>query len=83
MFKACNFTTEGFKRFVKDVIFIPRPGVFIEVGNFVANQFSASFGERCSDCLSQWEGSNLERIIREVRWETIRNRADVCALVSF
>ena len=37
----------------------------------------------CVTCQSKWEESGLERAIHNVKWDTVRTRKDVEALVCF
>ena len=85
VYKACNFTTKKFEKFVRGVTFSPRSGISIEVGTSSSTQDSFdTFGSsRCQNCISVWEESGLERVIRDTQWNTISSREDVRTLVRF
>ena len=68
-------------QWAKGAIFSPTTGVKLRVEDLEYGTFHPT--ATCVTYRSKWEESGLERVIHNVKWNTVHTRRDVEALVCF
>ena len=78
---ATDFSKQSFLQWVKGAVFTPMMGVCAEVWELQHSPFQST--ATCPECRTTWEESGLGTAIQTVKWDMIRCRKDVEALVCF
>ena len=77
---ASEFSTKSFMEWVRGALFTPMAGVNVEVEDLKHGPIEPAAA--CSQCKVKWMESGVEALIQATKWDKIRQRSDVEALVG-
>ena len=76
---ASDYSRKSFWRWVSGAVFSPRVGVSVTMKEMEIGAFRSPAS--CDECQKTWRDSGLQKIVGWVRWEALRHRSDIEALL--